>query len=153
MPWTRGGPTRLQRLLMKILEDSQRMKEGNQFSDWHPSRCLTMSQNGKIEVSATEWDLVNILGFKMSPQMCIRILSSTCARFLEPLQGNNCNAGKSLPLSPQRAGRQFQPEVFLHLFPEQVFGRLGPSVKHQVSSRWCRDRREKRRSLFRLLNF
>lgn len=32
-------------------------------------------------------------------------------------------------------------------------GGLGPSVKHQVSSRWCRDRREKRRSLFRLLNF
>lgn len=125
MPWTRGGPTRLQRLLMKTLEDSQRMKEGDQFSDWYPSRCLTMSQNGKIKVSATEWDLVNILGFKMSPQMCIRILSSTCARFLEPLQGNYHNAGKSLPPSPQRAGRQLQPEVFLHLFPEQVFGRPG----------------------------
>lgn len=125
LPQTRGGLTQLQRLLMKTLEDSRRLKEGDQFSDWYPSRCLTMSQNGTIEAGATEWDLVNIPGFKMSPQMCIRILSSPWARFLEPLQGNYCNAGKSLPLSPQCAGQQFQPEGFLYLFPEQVFGRPG----------------------------
>lgn len=101
MPWTRGGPMQLKRLLMKPLEDSQTMKEGDQSSDWDPSGCLTVSQNGKIEVSAAEWDFVTIPGFEMSPQMCTRMLSSTCPRFLEPLQGNSCNAGKSLPLSPQ----------------------------------------------------
>lgn len=87
--------------------------------------------------------------------MCIPEYSAPLGRFLEPLQGNYCNAGKSLPLSPQCAGQQFSLKAFC-LSRATVFpGGLGPSLAFiRVSLRWCgagEGGRERR--LCPLLNF
>lgn len=94
----------LKKLQMKTLEDSQRMKQGDQFPNRLQSWLWVKNktkQNAKFKVSTTKWDLVNILHFKMSMQMCDKTLCYICACFLETLQGNYCNAEKSLPLTLQ----------------------------------------------------
>ena len=110
----------------KTLEDSQRMKQWDSLSNWYQSWWWVPAPPPKIKVSTTKWDLVNILNFKMSMQMCNKTLSYICACFLETLQGNYCNAEKSPPQTLQPCHMVFQPEFFLCLFPQpEVLERIG----------------------------
>lgn len=113
LPQTRGGLTQLQ-ILMKTLEDSRRLKEGDQFSDWYPSRCLTMSQNEQSKLVPLN-GIYEYSRFQDEPTNVYQYSAPLWARFWNLYKAITVMQESRLPLSPQCAGQQFQPEGFLHL--------------------------------------
>lgn len=64
------------------------MKQEDQFPNWYQSWWWVkqqQQQQNPLQVSMTQWDLVNILNFKMSMKMCKKMLYYICACFLETL--------------------------------------------------------------------